>query len=89
MTLRTLAGSTSQSSEGIQDYNSDLTDGVGVMHNRLGQKRSSSFFPEKSLEVEIEVDLAFEVPAKYPAQIVRSDFRQSEIFFCKIERRMC
>lgn len=35
MSLETLAGSTSQSNEGVRDYKSDFTDGVGGMHNSL------------------------------------------------------
>lgn len=42
MTLETLAGSTFQSSEGIQDY--DLTDGVGGMHNGDRQKETKLLF---------------------------------------------
>lgn len=38
MTLETLAGGTSQSSQGRQDYNSHLQDGVGGVHNRVGSE---------------------------------------------------
>lgn len=60
MTLEKLAGSTSQSSEGIQDYNSNLTDGVGGTRNRVGRRSSSSFSRETRQTLKSKW-LAFEV----------------------------